>query len=82
MTTITAPRPRKSHRPAPCPVTGKLRYRERKDAGLALRDAKYLRSALAVSGIETSWTIVRAYKCEACSGWHTTSRPALPTFTN
>jgi len=78
----TRTRTRRAHKPsAKCPISGKYRYDERHDAQLALKSARNLRSSLAVLEMSSSWTVVRAYRCE-CFGWHLTSRAAQSTTTN
>lgn len=62
------------HRPhRSCDVTGKQRYRQQHDAQLALRNASRYRSTLAAAGQTSNWTVVRAYQCDHCNGWHLTS---------
>jgi hypothetical protein len=59
-----------------CPVTGKRRLGERKDAKLALATARRQCAAAERSGGIAHWTVVRAYRCEHCAGgWHLTSLP-------
>ena len=66
---------RKQYKPDRCPETGLQRYRERQDASHALRDAKFSRAVAAINGREGTWTVIRAFKCEGCLGFHLTSQP-------
>jgi hypothetical protein len=71
--------PRRSHRQPICEQTGRRRYRDGKDARLALRDAARIRSAAAIAGGDCAWIVTRSYKCEdGCHGWHLSGRPAKP----
>ena len=58
-----------------CPTSGKVRFRERNDAKLALTLAAYRRTRSDDSG-EPRRREVRTYRCAACRGWHLTSMPA------
>lgn len=72
MSTTRRPRARR-HRPV-CLTTGKVRYRDRKDAKLALRAAVMLRARSVLDGVECSWTVASAYRCTDCNGgYHLTS---------
>lgn len=66
-------RPRKSRDWGTCPETGKIRYGERFDAQKALQHAFHERAAARLDGVEPTNRVVRAYKCRACRGFHTTS---------
>ncbi|WP_311588581.1 hypothetical protein [Varibaculum massiliense] len=57
-----------------CEATGKIRYRERKDAKQALGHARHVRAIMENAGVVCRWNIIRAYKCGFCKGWHTTSK--------
>lgn len=59
-----------------CPVTGKQRLGERKDAKVTLEAARHHRANSELSGQTSGWTVRREYRCEHCRGWHLTSRPA------
>lgn len=61
-----------------CPVTGKERLGERKDAKLALEAARHLRAQAELDGCRSGWTVRREYQCEHCRGWHLTSLPTWP----
>lgn len=52
-----------------CP-TGKIRYRDRIGASVALIDAQSKAHSQARVKHET-----RAYRCDRCRGWHLTSQP-------
>ena len=59
-----------------CEATGKRRYRSRKDAKAELERAWHLRARAVLDGLQSSLTVVRAYRCPSCAGWHVTSMPA------
>lgn len=60
-----------------CPVTGKQRYKQRKDAKQALEAAWHNRAGAAVRGRTSGWTVRREYQCDYCDGgWHLTSMEA------
>jgi hypothetical protein len=61
------------HRWPICEATGKQRLGERKDTKLALEASRRQRARAEQIGVTASWTIVRAYRCHHCSGWHATS---------
>ncbi|HEY4225971.1 MAG TPA: hypothetical protein VGM70_09170 [Pseudolysinimonas sp.] len=67
---------RRAHRQPLCEQSNKRRYRDGKDARLALREAARLRSVAAIAGLQCGWVVTRAYRCEDCQGWHLTSSPA------
>jgi hypothetical protein len=64
---------------ARCKLSGKKRYRDRKEAKrvviLARRNKLYAEQA----GVPTHRHENRTYRCHACGGWHVTSKPAKPT---
>jgi hypothetical protein len=68
---------RNRHRrnPARCESTGLIRYRDRKDAKQAVRNASMMRARAGLDGAVCSWTIVAAFHCAGCRGYHTTSKP-------
>lgn len=77
MTQPNQDRARRSHRQHKWPVcgtTGKRRYRDGKDVRLALKAAHHARSRAAAAEVKLAWTIQRAYRCDDCRGWHTTSQ--------
>lgn len=57
-----------------CPVTGKARLGERRDAKLALERAAHVRARAALDGASTKAEVRRAYRCRYCGGWHLTSQ--------
>lgn len=68
----------RKNRTVTCPATGKTRFRDAKDARLALRHAFFARSTAAVAGATTPRNEIRSYKCEHCRGFHLTSKPYQP----
>ena len=64
------PRPHRDH----CPMSGKVRYRDAREATDALH-ALTNRAALAdqLGGVHTI-RVKRKYQCSACGGWHLTSQ--------
>ena len=59
---------------ATCEQCGKRRYRDRKSAKLALREAQFARATAELNGQKCTWTVRREYLCDACGGWHLTSQ--------
>lgn len=66
------------HRFPVCPISGKVRYGERKDIKLAMREAEWDRSRARVNEVTCSRREIRSYQCEDCHGWHLTSQQARP----
>jgi hypothetical protein len=66
------------HRYPICPASGKVRYGERKDIKLAMRQADWDRSRAALNEVACSRREIRSYECPDCSGWHLTSKPSRP----
>ena len=66
------------HRYPLCPVSGKVRYGERKDVRLVLRGAARDRSRARLNEVACSRREIRSYRCPDCRGWHLTSQPARP----
>jgi hypothetical protein len=66
------------HRYPICPASGKVRYGERKDIKLAMRQADWDRSRAALNEVTCSRREIRSYECPDCSGWHLTSKPSRP----
>lgn len=64
---------RRAGRPV-CPATGKIRYRDGHDAGLALVSLRRRRSRIESSGGEHRIRVQRKYECPSCGGWHLTSQ--------
>ena len=67
-------RARRKHAWPVCENTGKQRLGERKDVKLALESARRSRSLAQLADRESSWTVLRGYRCAHCAGWHLTSR--------
>lgn len=65
-----------------CPATGKQRLRERQEVGKALTSAKYSRNTAQANGYESTWRVVRGYRCEFCNGFHLTGLPTWVDHTN
>lgn len=68
------------HRYPLCPTSGKIRYGERKDVKMAMRQADRDRSRARLNNVACSRYEVRSYSCSDCRGWHLTSRPARPVL--
>lgn len=62
--------------PGTCPVTGKRRYRDKKESLKVLHRAETARHWAEIDGTETRRCEVRTYQCPKCHGWHTTSQTA------
>jgi len=63
------------HRNPICQVTGKVRYRERRDVKFALRRADGDRSKARLNEVSCSRRETTGYPCSNCGGWHLTSQP-------
>ena len=64
------------HRFPICTATGKVRFGERKDVKLALRQADRNRAQALMNEVPCSRREVRAYRCSDCNGgWHLTASP-------
>lgn len=61
-------------RPARCQISNKVRYRDHRDAKLALRTLRFTASALTSQDRSHSIHVVRCYRCPDCRGWHLTSK--------
>ncbi|MEP7017917.1 MAG: hypothetical protein ABI899_07860 [Actinomycetota bacterium] len=62
------------HRFPTCKATGKVRFGERKDIKLALRQADRNRSQALLNEVPCSRREIRAYRCSDCNGgWHLTA---------
>lgn len=68
------------HRYPLCPSSGKIRYGERKDVKLAMRQADSDRSRARLNDAACSRYEVRSYSCSDCRGWHLTSKPTRPVL--
>lgn len=71
------------HKFPKCPVAGRVRFGERKDANLALRRAFHVRAGQRSRGEQVTRLECAAYRCEHCRGWHvsTQSLRLRPPFT-
>lgn len=56
-----------------CPASGKVRFRERAQAQVALRLSLWEQTNAGRAGMTTRRRETRAYRCADCSGWHLTS---------
>jgi hypothetical protein len=59
-----------------CEQSGKRRYRDCRDAKLALKAARFTRATAELNRLQASWTVQREYYCDHCDGWHLTSLSA------
>lgn len=79
-------RPTKQHRRANlqnCPASGKVRFRDQREAVRALYVCSNERQRAAERGVESRRRECRTYYCDDCRGWHTTrqeNRPRLLPF--
>ena len=68
----------RSTRPMPKPTTwvrsGKKRWPDHKSAVAVLHSATNSRYFAELKGRESARSEVRAYRCDSCGGWHTTSQ--------
>jgi hypothetical protein len=65
-------------RKAICQISGKVRYRERRDVKFALRRADEHRSRARMNEVACSSRETSSYSCPDCDGWHLTSQQAQP----
>lgn len=63
-----------SHRYPRCPITGKIRLGERKDARLVLEYVRRCAQADVARGVVSRRRECRSYRCPHCRGWHLTSQ--------
>jgi hypothetical protein len=66
------------HRFPICPTSGKVRYGERKDIKLEMRQVNCDRARARLNDVACSRNEIRSYSCSDCRGWHLTSTPARP----
>ncbi len=66
-------RPR-NNRPR-CEETGLVRYRDRKDAKLAIRAMHMIQATALLAGGTAKPVPVRSFRCSFCGGAHTTRQP-------
>jgi hypothetical protein len=72
--TVHAPHRRPMPHPRHCPMSGKVRYRDAREATEALH-VLLNRAALADElGGQHGIRVKRKYQCNACRGWHLTSQ--------
>ena len=69
-------RHRHRHRYPRCPITGKVRLGERKDARLVLEFIRRCAQTDAGRGVVSRRRECRFYRCPHCRGWHLTSLEA------
>ena len=62
--------------PQRCSATGKLRYRDKREATKALHFAVARRCMAEAAGLVSTRRERRAYFCDACAGFHLTSQEA------
>ncbi len=60
---------------ARCDVTGKKRYRDRKEAKRVVIYARRAKEYAKQQGTHTNRYEDRTYRCHDCGGWHVTSKP-------
>ena len=65
-----------------CSVSGKVRFRDKREALDALHHAVAVRRVVEAEGQATRRKECRVYPCPSCSGWHLTSQPADYRMTN
>jgi len=58
-----------------CPVSGKVRFRDKREARDALHLAVATRSLREAAGESCRRQECRMYLCASCNGWHLTSQP-------
>lgn len=56
-----------------CGVSGKVRFRDKREATRAVHQAVAARHNAAAIGVKSSRQERRAYWCSECKGWHMTS---------
>jgi len=64
------------HRKAICQTSGKVRYREPRDAKFALRRADGSRNKARLNDVACGRLETSSYPCADCDGWHLTSQNA------
>ncbi len=57
-----------------CPATGKIRFRDKREAQAALHQAVATRQLRETDGHTCRRQERRMYECASCSGWHLTSQ--------
>jgi hypothetical protein len=71
--TVPAPRRRPKPNRSTCPATGKVRFRDAREADDALHGMWRAASEADAAGARHTYRARRKYSCLACSGWHLTS---------
>lgn len=61
-----------------CPASGKVRFRDQREAVRALQSCNNARLRAAEFGAESRRRECRTYYCDDCRGWHTTSQENRP----
>lgn len=61
-----------------CPASGKVRFRDQREAVRALQSCDNARQRAAELGAESRRRECRTYCCDDCRGWHTTSQENRP----
>src|SRR5262245_14268614 len=56
-----------------CPVSGKLRFRDAREAKRAIQNAASSRRKAGEDGVPCRRRERRCYECDECQGWHLTS---------
>ena len=62
-----------------CSRSGKKRWPDHKSAIAVLHKASNSRKFTALDGMTSARSEIRAYRCDACGGWHTTSKETWDT---
>ncbi len=62
-----------SSRRTKCPVSGKRRFRDAREAKSAIHNASYGRQKAAEDGVPCHRYERRCYACDECNAWHLTS---------
>ncbi len=61
-----------------CPASGKVRFRDQREAVRALQSCDNARQRAAELRAESRRRECRTYYCDDCRGWHTTSQETRP----
>lgn len=64
-------------KPSTCHRTGKKRWPDHRSAIAVLHRASTSRRWASANGLVSPRQEVRTYPCDACGGWHTTSRSEI-----
>lgn len=71
--TVPAPRRRPKPNRSTCAVTGKVRFRDAREADDKLHGMQHAASEADAAGVRHTYRAKRKYACLACNGWHLTS---------